>query len=428
MKELLSNYITEHHLISENDKVLVAVSGGVDSMTLLALLHQYIDQKSQIGVAHCNFTLRGGQSDAEQALVERTCKALGIECHSIRFETKKECQLTGESTQMAARRLRYNFFEELCQEYGYTRVAIAHHSDDSIETFFINLIRGTGIRGLTGINISRQRIIRPLLFASRLDIEHYALEHSIEYMTDSSNLSDDYLRNRLRHEIIPRIYSSTSIFGRTMSGNIERLSAAQRFIDSQIERIASEVIVDDTLDLTALEKYGEKDFLLFELLRPYGFSAEVVEDIVLATHTGKQFYSSTHIATLDRGKLLIRERSKDIFEERIIMEDDPAVEFIDPCSLMTLQTESNVALLSADSLQFPLRLRKWQSGDWFIPLGMHSQKKVSDFLIDVKVSLPDKEQQGVLVSGKTIVWLVGRRIDDRYKLTESTLRAVRITL
>lgn len=427
MREKFSAYIKAHQLLGDAEQVLVGVSGGVDSMTLLDLLHREIGA-DRLAVAHCNFSLRGGESDAEQALVERRCDELGVKLHTIRFATRKECEATGESTQMAARRLRYEWFDALCDEFGYHKIAIAHHNDDSIETFFINLMRGTGIRGLTGINITRERIIRPLLFTSRWDIDRYAIDENISYLTDSSNLSDDYLRGRLRHEILPKLHSASSSFGRVMSENLERLGDAQRFIDQQIDMIRQVVIVEGRLQLDQLAKYGEARFLLYELLRPYGFSGSVVDDILGASLTGKQFYAERYIATLDRGELLLCERSAEGFAERVIAEDDPSIEWIDPSTLATLQTPPHVALLSADALQFPLRARRWEQGDWFVPLGMHSQKKVSDFLVDAKVSLPDKERQGVLISGQAIVWLVGRRIDDRYRITERTARAIRITL
>lgn len=427
MRESFSTYIAEHKLISPSDRVLVGVSGGIDSMTLVDLLVGEIGAE-RLAVAHCNFTLRGGESDAEQALVESRCAELAIKCHTVRFPTRKECEATGESTQMAARRLRYEWFDSLCEEFGYSKIAIAHHADDSIETFFINLLRGTGIRGLTGINIARERIIRPMLFTSRWDIERFAIAESIPYLTDSSNLSDDYLRGRLRHEILPKLHSASSAFGRTMSENIERLSSAQRFIDQHIASIAKKTLTAGRLQLAELSKYGEPDFILYELLRPYGFSGDVVADMLSATLTGKQFYAERYIATLDRGALLLTERSAEGFEERVIAEGDPSIEWIDPSTLATLQTPPHVALLSADALQFPLRVRRWAQGDWMVPLGMHSQKKVSDMLIDAKVSLPDKEHQGVLISGETIVWLIGRRIDDRYRITERTTRAIRITL
>lgn len=425
MKELFLNFIQSNRLFSAQDKILVAVSGGVDSMALLHLLHSC---SFNIAVAHCNFGLRGGESDAEQALVERTCARMGVKCYVVRFDTRGQCIATGESTQMAARRLRYDFFEQLCAEQGFTKIAIAHHCDDSTETFFINLTRGTGLRGLTGISSTNGKVVRPLLFTSRDEIEKYAIDNSLDYLTDSSNLSDDYLRNRLRHDILPRMGSMSSAFGRTMGANITRLESAQRFIDTQVAQISSLILKDGILDMDMLSHYGEPHFLLFELLYPMGFSPETIADIGSATLSGKRFYADLYVATLDRSKLLIHPRKASAFEPRTISEDDEAIEWLTTDDFASLQTPANVALLSADALQFPLRIDRWQAGDWFVPLGMHSQKKVSDFLIDCKISLPEKEKQGVLMSGDSIIWLIGRRIDDRYKVTESTKRVIRISL
>ncbi len=430
LAQKFEKYVSEHSIISKQDRVLVCVSGGVDSMVLLHLIVRYMEGVSDVGVAHCNFMLRGGESEAETAMVERVCGAMGITPHVRYFDTKAVQKLSGDSTQMTARKLRYEWFEELAKENGYQKIVIAHHSDDATETFFINLMRGTGVRGLCGISGMRGNIVRPLLFASRAEIESYALVNEVEYMTDSSNLGDDYLRSRLRYDIIPRMEGSSPSFRTTMGGNIERLGATARFVEAMIRRIEGEVIEGEKLHLTRLSEYGDPAFILYELLRPYGFSGDVVEAILGAHHSGKRFHSPTHLATLDRGRvLLLQNRQEMPFEEREITEDDPCVEFIDPATITSLVTPPNIALLSADSIDFPLRLRRWSTGDSFIPLGMHGMKKVSDLLIDIKVPLPEKERQGVVTTASgTIVWVVGRRIDDRYKVTERTARVLRLTL
>ncbi len=432
MDKRFLDYIEEHRLLADGDRVLACVSGGVDSMTLLHLLYRHFGE-GRVIVAHCNFMLRGGQSDAETAMVIRTAESLNVEYEVKHFDTKAICAQSGESIQMAARRVRYEWFEEVASKHNCTKIAIAHHSDDSTETFFINLLRGTGLRGLTGIGRSRERIIRPLLFASRSDIESYALKHAVEYMTDSSNHNQEYLRSRLRYDILPRFEGASSGFGSMMGSNIERLSAAQRFIDSQIGRITEELTTtkdkDTIINLSELQRFEQWNFILFEMLRPYNFKGEIIGDIINAELSGKRFLSPSHQATLDRGSLIITARISESVEEEVIEIDDPRVEWIDPCSLSTLECPNNVALLSGDALQFPLTIRRWRHGDWFMPLGMQSHKKVSDYLIDAKVSLVDKERQGVLISGSdTIVWLIGKRIDNRYKLTEATVKAVRITL
>ncbi|MEG2528130.1 MAG: tRNA lysidine(34) synthetase TilS [Mucinivorans sp.] len=418
------------NLFSPGDRVLAAVSGGADSMVMLYLLFTSMERLSikKLAVAHCNFSLRGAESDRETMLVEQVCAQYGIECYLARFDTHAVCAQTGESTQMAARSLRYDFFEKLCAEHDFNRVSIAHHANDSVETFFINLTRGTGLAGLRGIAATRENIVRPLLGTSRDEIERFAADNSIPYLNDSSNATLDYLRNRLRHDIIPRLdHSVPNFFGamaRTM-GNLER---TQQFVDHQIAAIRNEVISDGRLDLILLAQRPCYAFVLYELLHAYGFSASTVDEIVKAEHTGREFFSPTHRAILDRGQLLIMDRTKIEFRERTIAADDESVEWLTVDEVFSLETPSNVALLSADAMQFPLTLRRIEAGDWFVPLGLRGQKKVSDFLIDAKVSIPDKECQGVLVSGRdTIVWLVGRRIDDRFRVSESTRRVVRIT-
>lgn len=430
-------YVSARSLLRGGDHVLIAVSGGIDSMVLLDLLSRAAtDLRIKLSVAHCNFTLRGEESDGDQRLVEQTAARLGLVCHLVRFDTEAEASQWGESIQMAARRLRYDWFDELCDTYGYNRVVTGHHGDDSIETFFVNLMRGTGLRGLAGIADRRGRVVRPLLFAGRDDITTYAAQNGVAYRNDSSNNSVKYLRNRLRHEIIPLFSSSSNSFARTMEGNFSRLSDSQRFIDLHIERLRSRALCSDgILTLDALDP-ELIDFELFELLSPYGFSPEVLSDLArtitcgTTTESGKQFLAPEYTALLDRGRVLITKRESRPFVEQTIDHDDTRVEWLTVADLPnSLATPPNVAYLTAEALQFPLRLRRWVVGDWFVPLGMVGQKKVSDFMIDAKASMIDKEAQGVLVSGDdTIVWLVGRRIDERFKVTQAARRVVRITL
>lgn len=438
MYEKFCEYVANRRLLGESDRVLVAVSGGIDSMTLLDLMRRSL--VGRIGAAHCNFGLRGEESDGDQRLVEAYCRDHGIPLHVERFETEAEARASGESIQMAARRLRYEWFESLCERFGYDRVAIAHHADDSAETFFINLLRGTGLRGLTGIGDRRGRIVRPLLFARRDDIAAYAASVGVPYREDSTNATLKYLRNRLRHDILPRLESASgNRFSRTMEENIVRLQQTQRFVDLYVDRLRARAFVrPEEIDPAALDAEC-RAFELYELLRPYGFASETVADLAelleedgsrgAVTLSGKRFESLRWEAVVDRGRILLTERRVEPFRDERLAEDDPRIEWLSPSDLPdSLAAPSNVAYLTADALKFPLLLRRWREGDWFIPLGMVGQKKVSDFLVDAKVSVPDKARQGVLVSGETIVWLVGRRIDDRYKVRQDARRVVRITL
>lgn len=437
MLEPFRQYIRSRRLIAPGDSILVAVSGGIDSMTLLDLLRQAYG--GRIAAAHCNFSLRGAESDGDQQLVESYCLQHRIPLHTVRFDTETEAQERGESIQMAARRLRYDWFDALCDEHGYSKIAIAHHADDSTETFFINLLRGTGLRGLTGIADRRGRIIRPLLFARRDDITAYAVAGGVPYREDSTNATLKYLRNRLRHDILPRLDSAANNrLAQTMEQNLMRLQQAQRFIDARIEQLRPMALHDHVLDLSVLDP-DCLAFELYELLRPYGFAPETVEDLAAVldrraedcdvTASGKRFEAPDWNAAIDRGRIMLTPRIVEPFREERIAEDDPRIEWLSVDELPdSLATPPNVAYLTADALKFPLLLRRWREGDWFIPLGMVGQKKVSDFLIDAKVPAADKARQGVLVSGETIVWLAGRRIDDRYKVRQDARRIVRITL
>lgn len=440
MERLLENfyhYVRQHPLFTPQERILVAVSGGVDSMTLLDLMRRVAE--GGIGVAHCNFGLRGAESDGDQQLVEAYGQRYGIPVHTIRFDTEHEAQQHGESIQMAARRLRYHWFDTLCDQYGYRKIAIAHQADDSSETFFINLLRGTGLRGLTGISDQRGRVIRPLLFARREEILDYAATQGIPYREDSTNATLKYLRNRLRHDILPRLESASgNRFARTMEENLRRLQQTQQFVDRQIDRLRQSALHDHTLDLTQLDSECLA-FELHELLRPYGFASETAAEMARVlnsraedsdmTASGKRFEAPEWCAVIDRERILLVPRRYEPFVEESLDADDPRLEWLTVADLPdSLATPPNVAYLTADALKFPLRLRQWREGEWFIPLGMVGQKKVSDFLIDAKVPLTEKARQGVLLSGETIVWLVGRRIDDRYRVRQDARRIVRITL
>lgn len=437
MEERFRAYIKERHLLGDGDRVLLAVSGGGDSMVMLELFRRSFSH-SLFGVAHCNFRLRGNESDADQALVEKYCTQYSIPLWVEKFETEAEAKSHNESIQMAARRLRYSWFEQLCRTSGYTKIAIAHQADDSVETFFINLMRGTGLRGLAGIPVIRQRIIRPLLFATRDQIMTYAAEEGIPFRNDSTNESVKYLRNRLRHEIIPQFSSSSNNFLATMEGNLTRLQEAQHFIDRKIGEIRAKALVPETENRTILDlgdlSLETLSFELHELLYPYGFPAETLEDMAQVittaeTVSGKRFIAPAWTATLDRGRLILCRNQTPDFSEETIAENDPRLEWLSPEQVpLSLETPDHIAYLAADALKFPLRLRCWEEGDWFIPLGMSGQKKVSDYLIDIKMPFIDKRQQSVLVSGETLVWLVGQRIDDRYKVTPQARKIIKITL
>ncbi|MDE6445493.1 MAG: tRNA lysidine(34) synthetase TilS [Alistipes sp.] len=441
LPETFERYIEENGLFTHDDRVLLTVSGGVDSMVMLSLFTQcgYC-----VGVAHCNFQLRGAESDEDEVLVADEAARLGVACYNRRFDTQAEMERTGESMEMAARRLRYAWFEELRREHGYTVIAVAHHADDSVETFFINLLRGTGLRGLTGISQQFGRIVRPLMFASRKEILEYAVANKIRFREDSSNRSTKYLRNKVRLGLIPRIREINPKFTSLMRRNIARLTEAQRFIDHAIERIRTEAVTSDngidTIRTDRIDAAFPREFVIYELLSSaYGFKGDVIDSLCRALEsgaTGRRFYSRERMACIDRGDIVVAP----------IADDDPCAcsveqgtlrsycgnaalyyEYADIDAVETFGVPENTAQVDADKLRFPLTLRRWQEGDWFVPFGMAGRKKVSDYLVDAKVSAAEKQRQFVLVSGDDIVWLVGRRIDDRYRLTDTTENVLRIT-
>ncbi|MBR2073092.1 MAG: tRNA lysidine(34) synthetase TilS [Alistipes sp.] len=434
-------YVTREKLFSPKDKILLTVSGGVDSMVLMSLC---VNSGYTVGVAHCNFSLRGAESDEDEILVQEHARKYGIECYNRRFDTVGEMERTGESMEMAARRLRYTWFAELCEEHGYTVIAVAHHIDDSIETFFINLLRGTGLRGLTGIHQQVGRVVRPLMFATRKEIVEYALHKHIPYREDSSNKTTKYLRNKIRLGLTPRIREINPRFPFIMSRNIERLMAAQRFIDGAIDHIYADAVSDDggiiTINIDRITDADTREFVIYEILSSrFGFKGDVVDGLCRALQnetTGRRFYSRSHVAYVDRGNIVVAEVSdEDSCQVSVKQSQQRAYcgnavlyfEVVDVDSLPTYNVADNVALLDADKVAFPLTLRRWSEGDTFIPFGMTGRKKVSDFLIDGKISMAEKGRQFVLISGSEIAWLVGRRIADPFRITDQTERVLRIT-
>lgn len=398
----------------------------------------------KFGVAHCNFQLRGKESDEDELLVEREAKRLGVEFYNKRFDTTGEMERTGESMEMAARRLRYQWFRELCDEHGYNAIAIAHHSNDSIETFFINMLRGTGLRGLTGITTQVGRLVRPMMFATRKDIHDYAVAHRIPFREDSSNRSTKYLRNKVRIGLVPMLKEINPQFTTIMRRNIARLSQAQDFINAAIDILKGESLEHngdiDILRVGKIRPTLPRNYVIYEILNSeYGFKGDVVDALCHALDagaTGRRFYSREWVAVVDRGDVVVAQITDEDSCETIVEKGvarsyiGGSVLYYEYCNIDfidTLDQGDNVALLDADKLKFPLRVRRWQEGDWFVPFGMSGRKKLSDYLIDKKVSMAEKSRQFVLLSGDDIVWVVGRRLDDRYAITRKTENVLKVT-
>jgi len=433
MLQKFQAYIKKENLFLPKHKLLVAVSGGNDSMALCELLRE---GGFNFSVAHCNFTLRGAESDADASFVEGYCLRNKIKYFYNSFDTASYAAKNKISTQMAARELRYNWFEELIKKNKFDHLLTAHHLNDNIETFFINLLRGSGINGLKGIEPKNGKKVRPLLFATREEIEKYIRARGIIYREDSSNKEDKYLRNRLRHHLIPELKSMNPAIEQTLASELEILRQVNRLVFQEVEKKKKNIaqIKRDLckIDIEKLKKSGSPELFLYEIIKEYSFNSSQSSDIFNAIDglTGKVFFSETHQLLKDRKHLLIRDRSEVEEEEIGIYKKTEKIK--EPLKLeisyykikkgenVKVPSLKNVAYLDADKLKFPMKITRWQNGDRFVPLGMWQSKKLSDFFVGEKMSLFDKDNQWILRNKEAIVWVIGRRIDDRFKITSST--------
>ena len=428
----LQKYIFDHQLLVPGQKILLTVSGGIDSM---AMVHLFSQLSVKIAVAHCNFSLRGAESDADANFLRDYSEQNKLHLYVKRFDTVGYAVENNLSTQIAARDLRYAWFEELTNKEGFDAYATAHNFDDQVETFFINLLRGTGIAGLQGIKNRNGNCIRPLLFATRTQIVDYALQNNIAFREDSSNQKNDYLRNRLRHHVLPALKESSERFESGFKSTFEILKQTNNFIDDEINRRRSLMIKKEgdyiLIRLSYLQQEGHRDFVLFELLRPFGFNQSDIGDIIksLDATPGKHFLSASHRLITDREHLVLMPLKKEekAFDTYKICDNDQQTSY--PLQLkfsvidsreLKLRKSPAIAQLDCHKLQFPLTLRRWQQGDYFYPLGMHGRKKLSDFITDEKMSAIEKQNLWLLLSGDDIVWVAGHRIDERYKISSST--------
>ncbi|QIA08671.1 tRNA lysidine(34) synthetase TilS [Draconibacterium halophilum] len=430
--------IKEKQLIKPGQKVLLAVSGGIDSMVML---HLFEHSEFEYGIAHCNFSLRGAESDDDEAFVHEKVEQHGTPAYFETFDTTDYANLKGISIEMAARELRYEFFERIRKQYEYDLIVTAHHQDDLIETFFLNLSRKTGIKGLTGIKEKKGKLIRPLLFASRQDIEKYATQNYIAYREDSSNNEVVYQRNFLRHKILPLFSELNPAFNKNFMASVENLKAAYDVyaaaVGSEINEILTEEKDQLLISISALQQSVHSKTVLLEILSGYGFNASVVDAVCQSLNnvSGKQFFSKTHRLVKDRDALFLSELKND--EDRFYYIEKEDMELFAPFGIsierldvkdFVIIKDRNIACVDLDEVEFPLLMRKWQQGDYFQPLGMTGFKKVSDFFIDQKIPLHEKENTWLLCSGKKIVWIMGHRLDNRFKVTSSTKQVLKIEI
>ncbi len=453
MKRLINQFIEQHNLCTKLDSMLIAVSGGVDSIVLAQAM---VELGYSVSLAHCNFGLRGEESDLDAQLVQRLASKLDVEIHLKSFDTEQYSEKEHVSIQMAARSLRYEWFTELCKVHGYTKLATAHHRDDQIETVLLNLTRGTGIKGLEGMqpirpmkkDVAGPMLIRPLLEMSKDLIRSYAVEHKLEWREDASNASNKYKRNSMRNEVIPLLQKQNINFESRFVESVSKFSEAGKIYAAYVENSIAKIKISETeIDIEQLLKSVSPVSILWELLKPMDFHYSTVQDLLACLQndgeTGKTFYSINKMygVFINRGRLefgkmdpLDEDSSWDLNLEGDRGSIATAFGLFDYSTLKRGEVEKkelidpDFAFLDLRNLQFPLKIRKWKAGDRFRPFGMSNYQKVSDFLVNNKVSRFEKEKVCVLLSEEKIVWVAGHRIDNFHGMGEDSTLLLKIRL
>lgn len=433
----IKNYKSQN-LFDPKSKLLVAVSGGVDSVALCQLCRH---SGLKFAVVHCNFQLRGDDSERDERFVASLAAQLEAPFFSVKFDTKKYAEENKVSTQVAARELRYHWFEQVRKENNYDYILTAHHADDNVETVLMSFFRGTGIRGLTGIKSKNGKIRRPLLFARRSELENFIEENKLPYVQDESNLHDDYTRNYFRNTVLPMIEKIFPEASENILSNIERMKEVSLLYRQAIEQHRKKMMVPKGnewfLPVLLLQKSDAVATILFEIVREYGFTSGQVSEIInlLDSESGKYIVSPTHRILKDRRHLIISPL-KESENTSVIMEGFGEYKFAGGTVIVKemadvpsqISADDAIAMLDAKNISFPLILRPWKTGDYFYPLGMPKKKKVSRFLIDKKLSLIEKERVWVVEMNKKIIWVLGYRIDNRFKITLSTEKIIQLEL
>ncbi len=432
-------YVKEHSLFDKDQTILLAVSGGIDSMVLCDL---FLKSNFKFAIAHCNFHLREEESNRDERFVRQYAEKNNIKLHVKEFDTYSYMKEKGKSMQVSAREMRYKWFYELLKEEGYSYIATGHHMDDSIETFFMNILRGTGIAGLHGILQKVDLIIHPLLFTNREEIVDYQTLNNIEFVEDSSNATTKYTRNKIRHELIPLVKEIAPNFNKIISKEIDRFRETEVVFRSVINDAKTKLLEIENqtikISIEKLKSYVPQKIFMYEILSDFGFNEATInsiEDALLET-SGKQFYSETHRLVKDRDYLLIVKNKPQNFNQYYIDQSQTSIytplklhiEILKDLQYVKILKNKEVAMLDYDKLSFPLLLRKWKKGDSFFPYGLQGEKKISEFYKNLKYSILDKENQWLLCSNNDIVWVVGQRIDDRFKITKSTKNIYKLEL
>lgn len=435
MFQRFKKHIADNFPFLEGKKLLITISGGLDSVVLTHLLVTL--NSSKISLAHCNFQLREKESDLDEHFVVSLSRKLNLEVFTTAFNTKKYSEENKLSTQVAARELRYNWFLELAEKNHFDYILTAHHADDNLETFLINLTRGTGLEGLTGIPVVNKNIVRPLLIFSREEIKQFAIENNIDWREDASNVETKYVRNKIRHDVIPKLkelntgllasFEKTSLF----------LQESQQIIEDRISDIKNKVIsIEDKItkiDIEKIQQLSNPKVYLYQLLKAYNFTEWNDVENLLSAQSGKQVFSKTHRLLKNRDFLLVTEISS--FEEnQVFYIEENQTKITNPIQLKLekvsekVDTKNNVIFVDKDLLKFPLTVRKWQNGDYLYPSGMKGKKKLSKYFKDEKFSLLEKENTWLLCSSDNkIIWVLNKRQDNRFLVTKNSKNILKIT-
>ncbi|MDN3677602.1 tRNA lysidine(34) synthetase TilS [Flavobacterium paronense] len=431
MLQKFQNHINSNLPFLIGKKLLLATSGGIDSMVLLQLCHLL---KLDIRVAHCNFQLRGNESDEDEKFVKYQCEMMDVLLFVNRFDTKKFAEQQKLSIQVVARNLRYEWFNTLLINNDYDYILTAHHLDDSLETFLINFTRGSGLDGLTGIPQQNANIVRPLLAFSRNEIEAFAKENNIQWREDSSNASDTYLRNKLRHNVIPVLKELNPSLLDSFENTISNLQQAKSLGNDASQMVYKQVVSEEDtikIDIAKVLKFQNHKAYLYQWLSNYGFTDwNAVYDLIKA-QSGKQVFSETHILLKDRNHLILFPKQNE--NERMsfsVKKEQKEVKFplkMAFCNVADISVQTtNTIFVDEEKLHFPLEIKRWHEGDFFYPIGMNGKKKLSKFFKDEKYSLLDKANTWLLCSDNQIVWVIGKRQDERFKVTETTTQILKI--
>jgi tRNA(Ile)-lysidine synthase len=441
--ERYKEYIKKENLFQPKDRLLLAVSGGVDSVVLCELCKQ---AGYDFTIAHCNFQLRGEESERDETFVKKLGEKYRVEVLVKKFDTKKYIEETKKGTQEAARDLRYKWFNELLDGQlsvvGSQYILTAQHTDDSIETLLMNFFKGTGINGLHGILPKQGKIIRPLLFARKNELKQFAEENKLQFVEDSSNLSDKYTRNYFRNKLIPDLQKVFPHVEDNLINNIQRFKEIEQLYRQSIELHKKKLLerkgVEVHIPVLKLLKAEPLSTIIFEIIKEYNFTANQTNEVIglMQSESGRYIQSFTHRIIKNRNWLIISPNQTQLAENILIEENDKKIEFVDGTlelkkvlnSTVPINNSLLIAQLDADEIKFPLLLRKWKQGDYFYPLGMNKKKKLSRFFIDQKLSLTEKENSWIIEMNKKIIWVVGKRIDDRFKITAKTKNCLVINL